>query len=234
MVIGLFSGCETKNILDPKNPVTLTLWHNYGQQTNESMNKMVEEFNGTVGEDKGVIVRIAYVADTREINERLIMAANKDPGAPVLPDIAIIYPRIGVTFAEMDLLADISAQFTAEELATYIPAFLEEGKLGGDAVYIIPIAKSTEVLYVNATIFDRFAAETGVDYSNLATFEGITDAAEKYYEWSGGKAFFYPLELFNYAMIGFQQLGEEFITGGSLNFSSPVFNGYGMYITQTP
>jgi len=246
------SGCAQKDILDPNDPVTLTLWHNYGQQMGDSIGDLLDEFNSTVGTDRGIIIQIAYIADSREINERLLMAVNNDPGAPPLPDIAVLYPGIAVTLAEADLLMDLSTQFTATELAAYVPSFIDEGKLGGDTLYILPVAKSTEVLYLNSTIFDRFSIDTGVDKSQLATFEGIADAAGKYYEWSGGKAFFYPENLFHTAMTGFKQLGSSIFSVEQLNLSAneykriwdsyfpsavkggtAIFDNYGNYLMAT-
>lgn len=37
--------------------------------------------------------------------------------------------------------------------------------------------------------FDRFSAATGVTYDSLSTWDGFLAAAEKYYEYSGGKPF---------------------------------------------
>ena len=219
----LLSGCAKKDILDPNDPVTLTLWHNYGQQMGESMGGLLEEFNSTVGADRGIIIQIAYIADTREINERLLMAVNNDPGAPAFPDIAVIYPRIAITLAEEGLLMDLSDQFTEDELAAYVQSFIDEGKLGGDTLYIMPVAKSTEILYLNSTIFNRFSEDTGVTVSQLETIEGIIDAAGRYYEWSGGKAFFYPENLFHIAMTGSRQLGKDILTERKLDLS---FNEY--------
>jgi len=223
LVASAISACGDKDILDPRNPVTLTLWHTYSQQLNESMSMLVEEFNNTVGAERGIIVQVAYIADAREVNDRLMMAAHETFGAPELPDIAVIYPRIGITLAEMGLLVDLNEQFSEEELDAFVSDFLDEGRLGRDGLYILPIAKSTEVMYVNATIYDRFAEETGYGYAHLETMEGIIDAAERYYEWSGGKALFYPEGMFNLALVGFEQLGDEFITGRELNLSSPAF-----------
>lgn len=252
LLISLFSGCGKNEILDPNDPITLTLWHNYGQQMGGVVRELLDEFNTTVGADRGINIQISYIADTREINDRLMMAVNDDPGAPALPDIAVIYPRIGITLAEAGLIADISEQFTEEELAAYVPSFIEEGKMGGDILYILPVAKSTEILYLNKTIFDRFASETGVDISKLETFEGIVEVSELYYNWSDGKAFFYPENLFHIAMIGFKQLGDDFIHDGKLNLLSPtykriweayypsavkggtaVFDNYGNYLMAT-
>ena len=43
---------------------------------------------------------------------------------------------------------------------------------------------STEILFVNQTLFDRFSAATGISLESLSTFEGIADAALRYYEWT--------------------------------------------------
>ena len=53
-------GCgANKTLLDPKKPVTLTMWHVYGEQAASPMDKFVEEFNSTVGKKRG-IVAVSY------------------------------------------------------------------------------------------------------------------------------------------------------------------------------
>lgn len=232
MLLCLLTGCTSRDVLNPNDPVTLALWHTYVEQMKVGMEELVDEFNNTLGAQNGIVIVTTSVANASVLNEKLIMAANGDPGSPEFPDLAVIYPNVAVELAEKGLLMDISSQFDEAELSRYVPEFLEEGKLAGDTLYLLPIAKSTEVLYVNKTIFDRFAADTGVTISQLATFEGILDAAEKYYIWTDmktpgvpddGKAFFYPESLTNYSMVGFRQLGYDFVTDGRLNLSGPAF-----------
>ena len=217
------SGCGSNGLLDPDDPVTVNFWHPYGQQMNASLDVLVDEFNDSIGRGSGVIVQVSYIADASEINDKLLLTANNAPGAPAFPDVAVIYPQIGIILAQKGRLADLSTLFSESELSRYVPEFLEEGKLGGDTQYLLPVAKSAEVLYVNATLFGRFSKDTGVNISQLSTFEGIADAAEKYYEWSGGRDFFFPENLFNAAMIGFRQLGGDFLEGSAPNLSSPLF-----------
>jgi multiple sugar transport system substrate-binding protein len=232
LLAALLTSCAKSGLPDPKDPLTLTLWHTYGEPMGTAMDELVDEFNGTIGARQGIVVRTAFVADASILNEKLLMAVDGDPGSPELPDIAIIYPSIAGKIAEKGLLMDIASQFSEDELSRYVPEFLAEGKLGGDRLYILPIAKSTEVLYVNTTIFDRLAKDTGITLSQLATVEGILDAAEKYFIWTDaktpdipgdGKAFFYPEELFNFAMTGYAQLGDNFLSAQELNLSSPIF-----------
>lgn len=227
------TGCTNQLNLKMKNPVTLTLWHNYGGQLKETMDTLIDEFNETVGAEKGIMISVTSISGSAALHEKLTMAANEEPGAPPLPDITTAYPKTALILAAKGLLADLNEQFTPEELSAYIPEFLEEGRIKGDNLYVFPTAKSTETLFVNTTIFDRFAEDTGVRLEDLQTWEGIINTAALYYDWTDqqtpavendGKMFFMPDSLFNFAQIGYQQLGAEFLSDGAINFAAPQFS----------
>lgn len=213
-------------------PTILTLWHNYGGQLKETMDELIDEFNETVGAGEGIIISVTSISGSAAIHEKLAMAANNEPGASPLPDITIAYPKTAFLLAEKELLADLDHLFTTEELSHYLPQFVEEGRLGGGSLYVFPTAKSTEVLFLNRTLFDRFAGETGVTIDHLETFEGIARVAALYYDWTDrqtpaikndGKAFFMSDSLFNYALVGCRQLGADFIDGDTIAFSLPQY-----------
>jgi multiple sugar transport system substrate-binding protein len=183
----------------------------------------VDEFNAALGAREGIFVTVGTMADQAILNEKLLIAAAGDPGAPELPDIAIVYPAIAQALARRGLLMDLASHFSAEELSRYVDGYVQEGIIDG-ALYVLPFAKSTEIVFLNKTIFDRFAAEVpGVALQDLATFEGLAGTAEQYYRWSGGKAFFFPDDLFNYALIGMEQLGVPFVRNEGLNAQAPAF-----------
>jgi multiple sugar transport system substrate-binding protein len=217
--------------LQKKETVTLTLWHNYGGQMKETMDEMIEEFNATIGADEGVYINVTSISGSQALHEKLTMAANNDPGAPQLPDITTAYPKTAVILADKGLLVDLDKQFSEKELDEYIPRFIEEGRLNGGPLYVFPTAKSTEVLFVNTTIFNRFAADTGATLEDLSTFEGIQKTAELYYSWSDdqtpdiggdGKTFYVSDSVFNLSLIGCKQLGSEFIKDQAIDFTSPA------------
>ena len=53
------------------------------------------------------------------------------------------------------------------------------------ALYIFsPVAKSTEITMINKTDWEPFAEATGTTVEELATTEGITEVAQRYYEWT--------------------------------------------------
>ena len=77
------------------------------------------------------------------------------------------------------------------------------------------------MLFVNTTIFNRFAQDTGVRLKDLETFEGIKATAELYHQWSGGKMFYMPDSLFNFTQTACKQLGVDFLKEGRIDCSNP-------------
>ncbi len=232
ITIPIWLGCGASTKLDPSHPVTLNLWHNYGGQLKDTMDAMIDEFNETAGAEHGIMINVTSISGSATLHEKLTMAAYGDPGAPELPDITTAYPKTALLLAEKGLLVDLNDYFTPQELDAYITEFIREGRIEGDHLYVFPTAKSTEVLFVNTTIFNRFASDTGVRLEDLHSFEGIARTAELYYEWTDqltpevahdGKTFFMPDSLLNYSLIGSQQLGADFIKDDRLNIAAPEF-----------
>lgn len=232
MLFSLQTGCRNDHGLDPKEPVTLTLWHNYGGQMKETMDSMVDQFNETQGKEKGIIINVTSISSSNALHEKLAMIANGDAGAPEIPDITTANPKTAVMLADKDLLVNLKDQFSKEELNAYIPRFIEEGTLGTDQLYIFPTAKSTEVTFLNKTVFDRFSKDTGASYEDLSTFEGLAETASHYYDWTDaqtpgipndGKTFYHSDSLFNFTQVGCRQLGSDFVNQDRLDYSSDAF-----------
>ena len=174
-LVMLLGGCGKKE----KEPVTVTLWHVYGGQTESPLNDLIDEFNETVGKDKNIRVEVGSVTNTNIIHEGVLAAANKEPGASELPDMFVSYPKTVTAMPDPDVLVNYKDYFTDEELSAFIPAFVEEGTIAGKLA-ILPVAKSTEILFYNKTAFDRFAEETGADPSEFETWDGLYKLAEVY------------------------------------------------------
>ena len=170
-------------------PTILTLWHVYGGEVDSPLNPLIEEFNDTVGREQGISVEVTSVTNSGSIHGNVLAAAYRNPGAPDLPDLFVSYPKTVLTLPDENILVDYHDYFTDEELDGYLPEFIEEGTVNG-RLTVLPITKSTEILFVNRTAFDSFAAETGASLDELATWEGLFRTGEAYREWSGGKCFF--------------------------------------------
>lgn len=183
----LFTGCEKNTALDPKHPVTLTMWHVYGEQVDSPMNRLIDEFNQTTGRDKGVLVNVTLMSNAYAIGDKLLKAQANMPGVPDMPDLFFCHLSNAEALGA-DTLLDWNKQFTEEERNQFVPAFVEDGVIG-DRLSILPVSKSTHVLYLAGAPFARFSDATGVRKEDLSTWDGFFDAAEKYYTWSGGKPF---------------------------------------------
>lgn len=214
-----FIGCA-QSPLNPKSPVTLNMWHNYGGDMQASMDILIDQFNSTIGKEQGIVINVTAISSSSELNKSLDMIVNGDPGAPDMPDIFTGYPKTAIQFQEEEMLANLDKYFTENELENYVNAFVEEGRLSDGGLYVFPIAKSTEVLYLNQTLFDRFAEATGADINDLYTFEGIARLSKQYYEWSGGKSFYAADSWFNFAEVGMVQLGDSLFKNETLDLSS--------------
>ena len=89
---------------------------------------------------------------------------------------------------------------------------------------MLPVAKSTELLFVNQTLFDKFGSAAGVSTESLSTFEGLFAACEKYYDWSDGQDMFQINDFYHYSLTGMAAFGEDFVVNGKLNLESEAFD----------
>jgi multiple sugar transport system substrate-binding protein len=251
----IITGCvntnENKYGMDKNNPVAVKIWHYYNGVQKIEFDKMVDEFNKTVGKDEGIIVEAFNQGSANEIKEKILDTANKKVGTGSMPDAFLAYPDTAYEIAKLGLVSDFNKYITDDEKKEYIEAYIDEGKLDGeDNLKIFPIAKSTEILMINKTDWDKFQTETNADIKGLGTWEGISELAKQYYEWTDsktnvpndGKAFFGRDAMANYMVIGSEQLGKEIfeVNDGKLNlniderimrklwdnFYIPYINGY--------
>ena len=234
---GLF-GCAEKSTLDPKEPITLTMWHVYGEQASSPMNRLVDEFNTTLGKEKGVVVQVTNVTSTSKISAQLKAAASDAPDAPEMPDLFSAHTNTAAELGAEKLL-DWNSCFSKEELAGFVPEFLEDGKMG-EKLAVFPLSKSSYALFLNGSQFERFSADTGVTYDDLSDWEGFFDAAAKYYEWSGGKpfcAFDYLIRhvefdimakegVLDYTSDGWYDLSSDSFKESWMKFALPLTKGH--------
>ncbi|WP_058118723.1 ABC transporter substrate-binding protein [Intestinimonas butyriciproducens] len=223
------AGCSAPSKKE-ETPTTITVWHVYGGQTDSPLNDLIDQFNQTVGKEQGINVQVTSVSNTNTIRELVLAAANAEPGASELPDLFISYPKTVMALPDNSILVDYKDYFSEEELSAFLPAFVEEGTVD-DRLVMLPVAKSTEIMFINQTIFDRFSQATGVTIEDLDTWEGLFKAAEIYAKWTDAqtpdipgdaKSMFVHDYYFNYFQVGAQSLGENFFHGDDLAFG-PAF-----------
>lgn len=225
MVFGCTAGAAASDvyddggILNPENPVSLTVWHYYNGAHQAAFDKLVEEFNNTVGKDLGIYVEEYSKGSVSDLESAIQDAVNGEVGAEKLPDLFSTYTDSAYVLQKNGILADLTQYFSQEELDQYVDAYIEEGEFAGDGgLYVFPVAKSTEITMLNKTDWEPFAEDTGVTLDDLSTVEGIVKVAEEYYNWTDaqtpdvpddGKAFYGRDSMSNYFLIGMKQLGYD-------------------------
>ena len=227
----LIAGCAPKPKLDAQHPTTITVWHVYGNQTKSPLNDTIAEFNQTEGKKHGVRVKITSISNSKDIDKALITSATKAPGYAPLPNLFTAYPRI-IYNLDQKLLLDWSQYFSPTELQLFQPDFLKEG-YEGKALYMLPIAKSTDVLFVNKTLFERFAQATGAQLEQLQDFEQLFKLCQQYYRWSGGKDMFQINEYYHYFHITMASLGSSFLQNGKANTKDANFERVFLPLART-
>ena len=221
--LAAITGCSDSK-LKKDDPVTLTMWHVYGEQADSPMNRLVDEFNETVGKEKGIIIDVTMMSNAVEIGNKLLESQKGSVGAVPMPDL---FPGHKGNAAELGVenLIDWKDYFTAEELKNYIPEFISDGTID-DKLPVFPVSKSTHLLFISGSLFDRFSADTGITYDDLDTWDGFFDAAQKYYEWSGGKPFCaldYPLRCME--LNAMEKCADNFYTSnGWYDFDNEIFH----------
>lgn len=187
----LLAGCSSKADpgFSPSNPVNITIWTYYNGEQLEAFNALVDEFNSTVGKEQGITVESSSHGSVTDLETNVLASAEGKVGAEAMPNIFSAYADTAYALDEMGQIADLSDYLSEEDRAAFIEDYLSEGDFSGSgSIKIFPVAKSAELLFLNETDWEPFAAATGATYDDLATIEGRDAMA-------------------NYMLIGAKQLG---------------------------
>ncbi len=208
-----FTSCSRSkketSILNPDKPVTISIWHYYNGSIKETFDSLISQFNETIGMETGIVVESQTYGNVSQLETALMDSANKAIGSSPMPDIFAAYADNAYSLSQMTDLVPLDEYFTEEELSSYKKDFLEEGRFLDDKKsYILPVAKSTENLFVNKTDWDKFAARHGFTTEDLASWDGIYKVSKKYYE-ETGKTFFTIDSHANFMILFAKQFDTE-------------------------
>lgn len=213
----------------------ITVWHYYNGVQQQAFDSMVEEFNETLGREKGILVESYSQGSVEGLLQVVMDAADKKVGASQMPNICSAYSDTAYQMYQRGLTADISRYLTEKEREAYLDSYMKEGEFREGELSIFPVAKATEVLVLNRTDWEPFAEANQLDVEMLQTYEGLVRVAEMYYEWTDaqtpepgdGKAFFGRDALANLFFAGGRQLGTE-ILGRTEDGGTAVDVDYGL------
>lgn len=228
--------------LDPNNPITITLWHYYVGENKTVLESAAEEFNRTVGLEKGIILQTISQGSIMELEEKITSSAKGVINADPMPDIFSAYPDKVMELDEMGVIADLNEYFDSEEEGKFIPEFIQEGIFSNNRLLLIPIVKSTEILYLNDTAWQEFSSATGKQGTLPSSWEELLDISRDYYQWIDDQTPEIPWDgkgmmgfdaLPNFIVLGCRQQGIEVIDGqtcGANLAESPLRKIFDIYV----
>ena len=175
MLAGMLTGCGVETGKSDE-PVNLTVWTYYNGEQLDAFNVLVDSFNESVGKEKNIVVESSSQGSVNELESNVMDAAEEKVGAADMPNIFSAYADTAYKLDQAGQVVDLSDYLTDEEKSEYIDAYLKEGDFSGDgSIKIFPVAKSTELLFLNKTDWDKFAEATGADESDLETVEDLVE-----------------------------------------------------------
>lgn len=219
LAIMLLTGCAPvdkdanglKSDLSPKNPVVVTLWHYYVGENQLALEQAVTTFNQTVGVSKGVIVDPIAKGSISELEGAITNSVKGVINSDPMPQIFSSYPDKALEIDKYGILVDLNDYFTEEQQAAYVSDFLADGTFDEGRILTLPIVKSTELTYVNATSWEEFTQAEKYDTDDLGTWEALYETARAYYNWTDAKT---PDDLWDgTALMGFDSVANFIITG---------------------
>lgn len=223
----LFVGCNervrntTKNedILSHQDPVMIQIWTYYNSRSQDVLDGYIKKFNETEGLEKGIIVRQVAYGELSSLTDALTLAGENAGRNSKMPDLFISYKGVAAALPVSDDLMDFGDYFTAEEFSKYVDTFVETGFLPHhpEKHQMFSLDKASEILMVNATVFDEYVGRGVLHYEDLHTYESLAEAAQRYYEYTDrltdepydGKPLFGANSLVNLLWLSVAEMGHD-------------------------
>ena len=176
--VASFASCDTKSSasdfempeggFDTETPVTITFYHSMGAALQEILNDAIADFNEIYPNITVVHESLGDYDGVRDQIKTEISVGNQPNIAYCYADHVALYNLAGAVQTLDTLINDPTYGYTAEQLADFVPGYYAEGKaFGDDKMYTLPISKSTEVLYYNATFFEENNLEVPTTWEEM-------------------------------------------------------------------
>lgn len=167
----------------------VTFWHTMGQENQETLNRMISEFNKVY---PNITIEHAAQGDYDDIKDKIsaaIPAGTTPTMAYCYPDHVAEYMSAGAVEymdpyindkiiglgknAEIEAMGDKFEKYISEGEEDFVEGFWNEGKSYGDdygvldGVYSVPFSKSTEVMFYNKTFFEENSLQVPTTWDEM-------------------------------------------------------------------
>ena len=150
MVLALGS---TALAYSPEKPITIQFWHNRGSGANlDATVQAVDDFNATVGKEKGIEVKGAFIGGYAEIMTKMQLASQSGDQ----PVVAVLgNSRLSIMLDD-GIIEDMMpyAKRDGFNLDNFFTSMINVPGNDEEQLHSLPYIKSTPVLYYNKTMAD--------------------------------------------------------------------------------
>lgn len=226
------STSEQYNLLSVDEPITVTLWHYYAGSALETLTKITDDFNQGIGAENGVKVQIVSKPSISDLEIELSESAQGVVYADEMPSMFLAYADKILELQEQGVISDMNQFFTEEDKDFLIEDFLHSGIINEEQV-MMPVVKSTELMYLNDTTWNEFSNVYGYTYEDISTWDGILEVSKTYYDYTDeltpnidndGKAFFGMDSINNFIIVSSMQKNVDMFdaVNGKANIDEDV------------
>ena len=187
---------------------TVIIWHSNSGAIGTAFDDIVERFNSTIGEEKGITIEAIYQGAANDVLTKVKAAAAADTST--LPDIAQLDATAALDMKNSDYLVLPAA--IGADTSSVMPSALES--LSSErGLLAVPFNASSLLFYYNKTLFDSLGLEppeTLDDFAAIAPLLGEKDSSGRItrYAFAGVPAT-YELGAFIGAQKGLSYMVDE-------------------------
>lgn len=161
------------------NEVTeLTFWYSWTDKIQENNIALTEQFNQTVGLEKGIHVTAEYQGSYDDLHQKLQAAYV----AGVTPDVTVMEIASIRTFAENGVLQPLDDYINASavDMSDFQEGLMENSYIN-DKCYGLPYLRSTPIFYMNKNLIK----DAGLDPDGLHTWDDLKTYVTTVHEKTG-------------------------------------------------
>ena len=147
--------------------IELTFWYSFGGATQEANETLTQQFNDTIGKEKGIHVTAEYQGSYNETVTKLQAAAV----AGTMPDVSVVGTTSMGIFLENGQLEPLNTYVERDlDTSDFFPGLLKN-TVKDDTWYGVPYLCSTPILYLNTTLLEQ----AGLDPAGPKTWEEMAE-----------------------------------------------------------
>ena len=168
---------------------TVVFWHSYQGYQQQIIERMVNEYNNTIGAQNKITVEAKYAGSTDEISAFFKRSFTSDEERSKLPNIALVSKETAYTAVKYDLITFAENYVSQEDLNRYFDGFLEEGRLSMYSnTYLFPVSKQIQQTIINRGLWLEFNKDYPMfSESSFNSWEELMRMAACYYEWTDNR-----------------------------------------------